>query len=188
MNTKKFARIISEIFNGFTLMVLSVAIPLFVSDISNCKKFTYITIYTLIPLLSYFAVKKFAKISDHDFTDRRERPPFFVTLTVLFGIMHLLLKREGIQMLTDTSLALFASTTALTLVTFFWKMSGHMTYSTLFFTSMLYTFKNPLLLLLYIFTPIIGWARIKLSKHTLAQVIAGTFVTLTISVLIFFVF
>ncbi len=188
MNSKKFARIISEVFSGFALMILTVAIPILLSELSVSKKLIYTIIYTLIPLISYFTIKKYAKISDHDLTDRKERPPFFVSLTVLFGIMYVFIQRENIATLTDSSLALFASTAMLTFITFFWKISGHMTYSTLFFTTILYISNNPYFLLQYILTPIIGWSRIKLSKHTLAQVVAGTLVTLSISVLIYFVF
>ena len=102
--------------------------------------------------------------------------------------MHVFIQAENIEMLTNTSLALFASTGVLTLITFFWKISGHMTFSTLLFTTIYYVTKSPYSLALFIFTPLIAWARIELSKHTTPQVIAGTIVTLAVSISIYFVF
>jgi len=186
--SQKIAKIISEVFNGFLTMILSMIIPIIFSNLNLQSKIIYSIIYALIPLVSYFTVKRYFKISDHDITDRRERPPFFITLTALFGIMHVFIQAENIEMLTNTSLALFASTGVLTLITFFWKISGHMTFSTLLFTTIYYVTKSPYSLALFIFTPLIAWARIELNKHTTPQVIAGTIVTLAVSISIYFVF
>ena len=67
-------------------------------------------------------------------------------------------------------------------ITFFWIISGHMTYSTLLFFTLAYLF-SPYFLLLFLFSPFIAWSRIELEKHNLAQVIAGTLVTALICVL-----
>ncbi len=188
IKSNKIAKIISETFNGFVTMILAVVIPIIMSDLTLRSKIIYSTIYALIPLVSYFTVKKHFKISDHDLTDRKERPPFFISLTILFGIMYIFIQKENIEILTNASLALFASTATLTLITLFWKISGHMTFSTLLFTTIYYVLRSPYSLLLFIFTPLIAWSRIKLNKHTPTQVIAGTLITLAISISIYFGF
>jgi membrane-associated phospholipid phosphatase len=129
------------------------------------------------------------KISDYEFTKREERPPYFTTISILFGIIYLFIRTLDIQILTNISLNIFIVSSVITFITFFWKISEHMTYSTLLFTTLLYLFPaNPYLFLLFIFSPFIAWSRIVLEKHTLSQVIMGTLITLSISVLIYWVF
>lgn len=108
---------------------------------------------------------------------------------ILFGIIYLFIRTLDIQILTNISLNTFIVSSVITFITFFWKISGHMTYSTLLFTTLLYLFPaNPYLFLLFIFSPFIAWSRIVLEKHTLSQVIMGALITLSISVLIYWVF
>lgn len=185
---KNFAKAISEIFNGFLTMILAVVIPIVISDMCTCRKVTFSFIYLIIPLFFYYLIKRFGKISEHDLTDRKERPLFFSILAISFGIMFYFVSKEGIDTTTKSSLALFVSATLLAIVTFVWKMSGHMTYSTLLFTTLNYIFPSPYFLLFYILTPVIAWSRITLSKHTFAQVVVGTFVNLVACILIYWIF
>lgn len=188
MDKKKIARIISDIFNGFLTMMLVPLIAILVSPMEVNNKIIFITLFILIATLPYLILKKTGKISDYDFTKREERPPYFITLSFLFGVMLLLLKGYGYEQLTNVSLCLFVLACVITAVTFFWKISGHMTYSTFLFATLIYLFPSPYLYLLFIFTPLIAWSRIQLQKHTLAQVVAGTLVTLTICILIYWRF
>lgn len=208
MQESKIARIISEVFNGTITMILTPIIAIVVSPIGTKEKVFFSLAYILAALIPYLILKALGKISDYEFTKREERPPYFITISILFGVLYLITKTY-IQspILPTVALALFVSTTVMTMVTFFWKISGHMTYSTLFFCTMMYlslilhpnSLNNPssyfrmqdycsllpLLLLFLIATPLIAWSRVKLKKHTVGQVIAGTLVTLTICILIF---
>lgn len=185
MFKKKLARIISEISNGFLTMILTPVIPVLVSELNPFDKLILFVSYLLSPLIPYFVLKAMGMISDYEFTDRRERPPYFTTISLLFGLVYLLVRTYEIEMLTNISLNFFVVSSVITLITFLWKISGHMTYSTILFTTLIYVFGSPYLFLLFLFTPFIGWSRIVLEKHTLTQVTAGTLVTLAISTYIY---
>ncbi len=184
----RIARIISEMFNGFLTMILTPVIAVMVSPLDPVKEILLLALFIFIPLGIYLILKKLGKVTDYEFTNRKEREPFFVALTLLFGLSYFVISRYQIYPLSTVLLCLFLVTTILTLVTFVWKMSGHMTYSTLLFCTLIFLFPNLVFVLLFIFTPLIAWSRIELGKHTLLQVIFGTFVTLSISILIYWVF
>ena len=187
MSKKKIARIISEISNGFFTMILTPLLGIAVSSLETKLKILYSLGYLLATILPYLVLKKLGRASDYEFTKREERPPYFVSLSLLFGVLFLLLKSYGIESLTNVSLCIFVVASVITLITFFWKISGHMTYSTLLFFTLAYLF-SPYYLLLFLFSPFIAWSRIKLEKHNLGQVTAGTIVTSIICILIYWVF
>lgn len=187
MNKVLLARIISEISNGFLTMILTPILGIFVSPLDFNQKFLYSFLYLLATTLPYLALKKMGKISDYDFTKRKERPPYFLSVSFLYGILFLLIYRFGFPILSNITLTLFVVATTITVITFFWKISGHMTYSTLLFCTLIYLF-SPYYILLFLFSPFIGWSRIVLKKHNLAQVLAGTFLTALICILIYWVF
>jgi membrane-associated phospholipid phosphatase len=189
MPKTKIARIISEISNGFLTMILTPTIAIFISPIQITQKIILSSLYLLSSILPYFVLRKLGKVTDYEFTDRKERPPYFTTITVLFGIIFLFVLTLDVEILTKVSMNLFVVTGVLTAVTFFWKMSGHMTFSTTLFATLLYLFPNtPALMFLFLLTPLIAWSRIALNKHTLTQVVIGTLIPLSISILIYWPF
>ncbi len=189
MLKKKIARIISEISNGFLTMILTPVIAVNISNLEIRNKIIYTIIYILIPTLPFTLLRKLGKITDYEFTKREERPPYFTTISLLLGITYLTIVTFNIETLTNISLNIYIVSSVITLVTFLWKISGHMTYSTLLFITLIYLFPtNPYLFLLFLFSPLIGWSRIVLEKHTLSQVTLGTLVTLFISILIYWGF
>lgn len=187
MELKKPARIISEIFNGFVMMILTPTIAMIVSEIPFIYKIIGPITYLAVTITPFFILKKLGKISDYEFTKREERPAYFTTVTIsyffLFLLSNILLKNNTISLV---SLALFSTSCILTMVTLFWKMSGHMTYSTLFFFTLLFLLPEVSFLpLIFIFTPLIAASRVILGKHTILQTIIGTLVCATISILIY---
>lgn len=189
MPKKKLARIISEVFNGFFTMLLTPALVFVVSDIPTIYKIIFPLLYIAAPMVTFFILKKLGKATDYEFTKREERPLFFTIVTLsflaLFVISTLLLKNPTISTVTVASLT---ASTILTIVSLFWKMSGHMTYSTLLFFTLIFLFPNlSFLWLLFIFTPAIAWSRVELGKHTWMQTVAGVLVSTAISITFFFV-
>ncbi|MFA5633740.1 MAG: phosphatase PAP2 family protein [Candidatus Dojkabacteria bacterium] len=184
MLKQKIARIISELFNGFLTMILTPVIGICISTLDTFSKLIISLAYLLSTVLPYFVLKASGKISDYELTKREERPVYFTVLSILFGLIFLstLLLRD-IQVQT-ISLNLFLVSTIMTVITYFWKISGHTIYSTLLFVTLIYIFPDyPYFYLLFLSLPFIGWSRIVLEKHTLSQVIFGSFLTLLISVL-----
>jgi membrane-associated phospholipid phosphatase len=189
MLKKRLARIISELSNGFMTMVLTPVIAIYTSTLDTFSKLTLSIAYLLSSILPYFVLKAFGRVSDYEFTKREERPPYFTTIAILFGITSLYTSTLGNEIVTNVTLSMFLITTLMTIITYFWKISGHMTYSTFLFVTLIYIFpNNPYLYLLFLFTPFIGWSRIELEKHTLSQVTLGTLLTLLISILIYWGF
>lgn len=188
MIKKKIARIISEISNGFLTMILAPTIAIWSTTLGSKEKILFSLMYILAPIFPYIVYKKMGKISDYELTNRKERPLYFTTISVLFGIIHLILLAFGNDTLINVSLNIFVISSCINLVTFFWKISGHMTYSTILFITLIYLFPSPYLFLLFLFSPFIGWSRIVLEKHTLTQVTLGTLITLAISILIYWGF
>jgi len=185
----KISRIISEIFNGFLTMILVPTIAFAVSDINIIYKLLFPLLYLVITIAPFFILRKLGKISDYEFTKREERPPYFTATTVGYLLMFLLttfLIKD--TTLIQVTLTVFVATSVLTIVTLYWKMSGHMTYSTLLFFTLLFLFPDARYLpCIFLFTPLIAASRVILKKHTVMQVIVGTFVSATISILILWV-
>lgn len=119
--------------------------------------------------------KKEHKI-DIDVAVRSDRivPMMMTTLGALIG-SHLVQER-----LNNSNLMLLASILAvmlvvLTIVTFVWKISLHAaTLSTAI--SMLVIFAGPIYAWFYLLLLPLGWARVTLKQHTLAQVVAGSLI------------
>lgn len=185
----KASRVVSEIFNGFAMMILTPTIAVIVLDIPTIYKILVPLAYLCFTIVPFIVLKKMGKISDYEFTKREERPPYFTLVTVgyllLFVLTSLLIKNTNLSLVT---LALFSTSCVLTMVTLFWKMSGHMTYSTLFFFTLISLFSEVKFLpIIFIFTPLIAISRVILKKHTIWQTILGTLVCATITILIYWV-
>lgn len=185
----KISRIISEIFNGFLTMILVPTIAFAVSDINILYKIIFPILYLIITIGPFVILRKMKRISDYEFTKREERPPYFTATSVGYFLMFLLttfLVKDTI--LIQITLTVFVATCVLTIVTLYWKMSGHMTYSTLLFFTLIYLFPYATFLpLIFVFTPMIAASRVILKKHTIMQVIVGTLVSALISILILWV-
>jgi|GEM_PF-1026533 len=185
----KISRIISELFNGFLTMILVPTIAFMVSDVNIFYKLLFPFLYGVITIAPFLILRKMGKISDYEFTKREERPPYFTITTIgylaLFLLTTFLVKDTTLIHIT---LAVFVSTCVLSIVTLYWKMSGHMTYSTLLFFSLIYLFPYTTFLpFMFLFTPLIAASRIILKKHTIMQTIVGTLVSATLSILILWI-
>ena len=176
-------------FNGFFTMLFAPSLVFLVSDIPTIYKIIFPLGYIIAPLGTFYILKKLGKATDYEFTKREERPLFFTIVTISFLILFLVstfvLKNPTISTVTIAS---FTASTLLTIVSLFWKMSGHTTYSTLLFFTLIYLFpKLSFLWLLFIFTPAIAWSRVELDKHTWMQTVVGVLVSTAISITFFFV-
>jgi membrane-associated phospholipid phosphatase len=128
----------------------------------------------VIPLLLLLVLVRLGKVSDHHVSDRKQRAP--VLLMALGSIVAGLLVLEAAgapESVVAMVLAVVGGVVVLAGVIPFWKISGHaaaISSSAVIAVMMLGPAWLPLLLLI----PAVGWSRVVLRAHTVAQVVAGS--------------
>nr|WP_231456123.1 phosphatase PAP2 family protein [Arthrobacter sp. AK04] len=128
----------------------------------------------VLPLLLLLVLVRRGKVTDHHVSDRRQRAP--VLLMALASIMAGLLvlaSADAPQSVVVMVLAVVAGVVVLAGVSPFWKISGHaaaMSSAAVISVLVLGPAWLPLLLLV----PAVGWSRVVLRAHTVAQVVAGS--------------
>lgn len=182
----KVSRVISYTFNGVACVVAPAVIAFAVSNVDLKYKILFPSLYILSTVVPYFILRKMGKVTDMEFSKREERPLYFTIASTLYLVLFLasaFLKDSTIFHITLTT---FVTTCVLTIVNLYWKMSGHMTFSTLFFFSLLYIFPSVKLLpLVFILTPIIAATRVILKKHTVWQTVVGTLASAAVCILFY---
>ena len=128
-----------------------------------------------IPLLLLLFSYKFKKISDLDLSKREERIIPIIIIFVSLLISVLIIKLYGSLTLLRIYLFFILFLSINGLITLFWKISFHMAINVAgsLFINFLYDWKFPIL---YLSIPLIYWSRLKLKKHTRAQLIAALIV------------
>jgi membrane-associated phospholipid phosphatase len=152
--------------------------------------------YILMPVLAYAYLYKKGLITDKKFDfnvrKREERPLYNFIMILGFLTNYILISMYKIPIVEEIALFLLISFLVFTIVTLFWKISGHMTQTVLAILTLAYIFPNARLWILLvgylICIPLVGLSRIKLKHHNIWQVVAGTLVTTIIGVLLFTIF
>ncbi|GAA3269388.1 hypothetical protein AAU01_23660 [Paenarthrobacter aurescens] len=128
----------------------------------------------VLPLAYVLVMVKLGRITDHHVSDRRQRPALLLmTLgSVLVGllVLHLLNGPAGVAVMI---IALIGGIGVLAVVSAFWKMSGHASALSAAVVITILMF-GPAWLPLLLLVPAVGWSRLVLRAHTLAQVIVGS--------------
>ena len=149
--------------------------------------------YMIMPILTYVFLKKIGLITDkkYDFNirKRRERPLYNLIITLGFLTNYILIAMYKIPKASEIALFVTVSFIVFGIVTLFWKISGHMTQTVLGILILAYIFPDSAIYIILagylIAVPLVGFSRIKLKHHDIYQVLAGTFVTTIIGILIF---
>jgi hypothetical protein len=149
--------------------------------------------YVLFPILTYLYLYKKGLITDKKFDfnirKREERTLYNIIITMGFFTNYVLLSMYNIPVVQEVALFLLISFFVFTLITLFWKISGHMTQTVLLILILAYVFKDYQIYITLagylVCIPLVGLSRIKLKHHDIWQVLAGTFVTTAIGVLVF---
>ncbi|MDD3819358.1 MAG: photosystem II protein Y, partial [Actinomycetota bacterium] len=71
------------------------------------------------------------------------------------------------------------------IITYFWKVSMHAAWITFMVVTFNVLFGRLMLLLLPLI-PVVGWARIRIKRHTVNQVISGSIISFLTSFLVYF--
>ncbi|MFJ6158361.1 phosphatase PAP2 family protein [Pseudarthrobacter sp. NPDC092184] len=128
----------------------------------------------VFPLLLLLVLVRRGKVTDHHVSDRRQRAPVLLMALASITAGLLVLASVGApQSVVVMVLAVVAGVVVLAGVSPFWKISGHaaaMSSAAVISVLVLGPAWLPLLLLV----PAVGWSRVVLRAHTLAQVVAGS--------------
>jgi len=129
-----------------------------------------------IIITTYIIIFVFIKQdADIEFTDVKTRPPLL--FSGITGILiSLLIAKFFLPEAESFFTRLLIIITAVTTITFYWKISFH---ATIYTMAIFYSYKilgNNYLFLLALL-PILYWSRIKLHKHELAQLIIGSIIS-----------
>lgn len=149
--------------------------------------------YILTPVFTYIYLHKKGLISDKglDFNIRKREERSLYNIIVILGFLtnYILISIYKVPIANEIALFLLLSFLLFTTVTFFWKISGHMTQTVLSILTLAYVLPDiRIYVLLFgylICVPLVGLSRIKLKHHNLWQVIAGTLATSAIGLLVF---
>lgn len=129
----------------------------------------------VIPLVLLLVLVRLGKVTDHHVSDRKQRAPvLLMALASIVAGLLVLYAAGAPESVVAMVLAVVAGVVVLAGVSPFWKISGHaaaISSSAVIAVLMLGAPWLPLLLLI----PAVGWSRVVLRAHTLAQVVAGSF-------------
>lgn len=145
----------------------TVFLPLLLSDI-------------VVPVLLLTVFRKLNLISDFEITQVRERRIYFLTILACHFISVVALWYLGNSLAGELRLLGWVMEIAGTAITFFWKISVHLAANSFLIAIVLVVFGWEWWPLLFIL-PIVAWARVVRKKHTIAQTVAGSVLTLVIT-------
>ncbi|MGX5716190.1 phosphatase PAP2 family protein [Arthrobacter sp. MAHUQ-56] len=128
----------------------------------------------VLPLFLLLILVRQGKVTDHHVSDRKQRAPVLLMALGCIALGLLVLSAVGApQSVIAMVLAVVGGVAVLAAVSPFWKMSGHaaaISCSAVVAVLMLGAAWAPLLLLI----PAVGWSRVVLRAHSVAQVVAGS--------------
>jgi membrane-associated phospholipid phosphatase len=136
-----------------------------------------LTIFTsLLPVLVYQKVRKVNL--DH----REERPSYLLFFVMGLLLSHLIALAYKISILSHLFLFLATIITLPAIISMFYKISLHMILNTTTYIVINHYFQWHFWILIIVI-PLIGWSRIILRKHSLFQVLLGTFLPIGLALI-----
>lgn len=131
----------------------------------------------VLPLGAVLLLVKLGKVTDHHVSRREQRAPVLAmavaSLLVGLGVLTAINAPQSVVVMV---LAVVGGVVLTAVVSLFWKISGHagaIAASTAIAVLMLGAAWSPLLLLI----PAVAWSRVVVRAHTVAQVVAGAFIS-----------
>jgi hypothetical protein len=186
----KFATTISHISDG---SFISVPIFLIVCLMAVDNKieainwaFLSFLFGTVVPYLYIWFLYKKKKINDMHISEKEDRIKPLVVACISYIIFFIILYvLKGPLFLKSIFAVIIVSTVILTIITYFWKICLHASGITFMVITFIILFGKWMLLMIPLI-PLIGWARVRIKKHTVNQVILGTGVSTIITFLIYY--
>ncbi|GAB3272447.1 hypothetical protein GCM10027449_09000 [Sinomonas notoginsengisoli] len=127
----------------------------------------------VLPFAILLGLVRAGKVVDHHVSERSQRAPVLAMsiVCVLAGLVLLVVLGAPPSVVAMVG-ALIAGIAVLAGVSLWWKVSGHAASVSTAAVAMLFLFGAAWWPLLFV-VPAVGWARVALRAHTVAQVIAG---------------
>ncbi len=183
MSLNKLAELISEIFGPHLWMPILLMLLLLRTGL-NSEQLSILlpslgTLLLVIPFTYLHLALKIGWISKWDIPKKEERRPIIAIFIICSIISLFLVKQFGTKMFLDLFILLLTTGFVASAITLFWKISIHMVLDTsgvLVMNLLL----GPEFWPLFILIPIVAWARLKLRRHTLFQLIAGVLLSIII--------
>lgn len=174
------AQLISVIFSPFVWTIFFFALALN-KGLFDSKRYIILLflLCLMIPTIIYIFLLKTKKLSDPDISKRQERYFILIVINVCAIVLLLFIKMAGLTLLFKLTLIAYVVLAISSLITFFYKISFHMTFACTFIilSDSLYGFK---LWYLYLIIPTIFWSRLYLKKHTLGELTAALILDIVI--------
>jgi membrane-associated phospholipid phosphatase len=189
-NTKRLriARHVSNILAPATIslpFILLVALYR-ASDKLSALIYACITLFFLSvgPLLYIIIGVRLGKLSDIDVSRRSQRvgPFIFGIVSAMTGWLVLTLT-DGPRNLQTVMIITIFSGVIMMAITFWWKISMHAS-SLSGVATMLTVLYGAVMLPLFVLLVLVSWSRVALRRHTIPQVIAGSFAGIVLSLII----
>jgi membrane-associated phospholipid phosphatase len=183
------ARIFSTVCNPFvTAIVLYVILAhAYATDTLTFWSWLFVSAFfsSLGPMLYVLLLYWSGRVSDLDMSVRREREEVFSIFVISYFLGTLSLYAMHAPPIIYASMAGYTAAAFLVqIITRYWKISTHALGITAPLVALVVLYgKQPLPFALLI--PIVGWSRVYLKAHTIAQVLAGTLLGF-LSVYVFF--
>ena len=178
MNLTKFSEIVSRIFDPLRIFPVVFIVAVFNVGLTRDQlKLLFpllATVNILLPAFVWFSLRRNRQISDGDISIRQERYRFFGLLTVSYLISTILLLFLGNNLSFVLNLILFILTATVWIITFKFKISGHVAWDSAMVLILNFLF-GWAYMWLFLLIPIIGFSRVYLKRHTFAEVLAGGF-------------
>ncbi|MBU2563709.1 MAG: hypothetical protein KJ568_04590 [Actinobacteria bacterium] len=177
----KFAKALSYIFDG-TIISIPILIIICLVLVDNTTRalgwaVLCLTFAMIIPYL-YIRILIRKKVLDDLHISNKEGRIKLLIITIIsniigFSILYIL---KAPLFLEAMFLIVIISTIIFGIITYFWKVSAH----TAWITFMVITFNilfGKWMLFLLPLIPMVGWARVKIKRHTVKQVISGSIIS-----------
>lgn len=141
---------------------------------------------TVVPYLYIWFLCKKKEINDMHISEKEDRiKPLVVACISYIMFFIILYVLEGPLFLKSIFAVIIVSTIILTIITYFWKICLHASGITFMVITFNILFGKWMLLMIPLI-PLIGWARVRIKKHTVGQVILGAGITAIITFLIYY--
>jgi len=186
---ERFAKILSYLFDGSFISIPVYFIICFavVKNPMGALGWTFLCILfgMLIPYLYVFFLFKRKLIDDLHVPNRENRiKPLIITIISYIMGYFVLCILDAPLFLKTVFIISIISTVILTTITYFWKVSFHTSWITSV-TITSYILFGEWALVLLLLVPVVGWARVKIKRHTVMQVVLGTIISAIISLLVY---